>query len=350
MAVHARQKPVPALTPRETRGALWGVLRAHRFYIFFTTVWNLISLPLSLMAVFKVFGDEDGGAICVGLFLSIFLVVGVGLFWSTLKKIVRDRWLLTYGMLAQGKIAEHNHHNTASSNDRRATRIVWAFEDALGQERRADLETFDDELIGAHAPGTVVDVLFDPGEPSRSVVPSLMRADFVPPPQVEDRRPDLDRDAPGVPDAPAPWLGDSRLTLLSLPMRARGGCVLLRAGSATAGVGYLKVTADEVVQVDAQGQALASVRWAEPFTVQLTAWPLAHGELELGVTLVQRGAARGRVRFQVELPQSAVDERVVVQQLKAPYLHANDLRRLWPALRFYLQARGEDLTGQLSLP
>jgi hypothetical protein len=343
-----RQQPIPALTPRETRGALLGVLRAHKFYIVFTILWNILCLPITVMVGLGLLGEDQGGFLCFLGFMSLFLLVGFWLFWSTMGKIIRDRWLLTYGVLTQGEVVEHSQESTASQNGQRATRIIWTFEDALGQVHRGELESFDRGMISSHKPGTAVDVLFDPSDPERSVVPSLMRASFGPVAQVEDARVALDRDAPGVAQAPAPWSGQSRLTLLALPRRARGGCLGPRS-SAGAGVGYLKVSPEEIAQVDTHGEVSASVRWEEPFTVQLTAWSLPRGEVELGVTLVQRGG-QGRLRFQVELPQSAVDRGVVVQQLKAPYLHANDLRRLWPALRFYLQARGEDVTGQLSLP
>ncbi len=342
-----------ATTPRQPKNAMSSILRAHKFYVVFNIMWN--GIVFSIIGAFgagAIFSEEETGLdLCfTGAFMSIFVVAGIWLFVSLLRKIIRDRWLLTYGVLSQGHITSHSTHSTASQNGRPATRIIWNFEDHLGQTQKGEMETFNNALISSHPVDKEVDVLFDPTDPTLSTLPSLLKATFKPPAAIRDLRPDLSDMRHAKPTNMHALTQTQSLNLATLPRRARSGCLAPKLSNEE--MPTLKLSPQGIKQFNPAGDELAAIFWDSPFAVQLTAWPQAHGQLELGVTLVQRGGhagSKGRVRFQIEIEQKSVDQRLLIQQLKAPYMELDTWRTLWPALMFYAQVHGEDLHEHLDL-
>ena len=87
------------------------------------------------------------------------------------------------------------------------------------------------------------------------------------------------------------------------------------------------------------GSQTTSILLDEPFRVHLSRWEGSRhlSTVELGVTVSQ---GTNRIAFCVELPGGVVPSELPERELIAPYLPAEDFRRLWPALRHFAQLHG----------
>ena len=340
--------PAPRMTPRVLTAGRWGALKAHSFALLFGSIWAIVGGTVSVP--FLLAGLAQPGLALGGLFASLFFFVGAAMVVIAFIRAQRKLWLLRHGVVASGVVSNVGADHTYRQNKRYATKITWRYTDHEGQEREGEMSTFDPALVMTHLLGAPVEVIYNPADPTHSVLPSLLSAAFAEAPLAQDQRPKL---SPS--DTPAPAFGEAvavvkAAPLVHVPLRSRGGC-LGAGGGAQLRAGTLQLAPNALAWRDLKGQPRAELALDKPFSVSLSAWLLPAGRAELAVSVVQRGqGAEARpLRFRVELEQSKLDASIPLQQVEAPYLDAAACGGVWDALVAHAQLHGENLTGQVKV-
>lgn len=335
---------VPLHVPRPLKRRWWPALKAHSFGLLFGAIWSLVGLPITTLGLVLMLLEPVPQALIPLLLGGLFAIAGVTIFLVALRRALQKQWLLEYGVQARARVHEARLDPTFRQNQKASTLLQWTFQGLQGQHQ-GKLHTFSPPEGWQELPGEEITVLFDPAHPELSASPWLMGIQFEEQPLPEDRRPSLDRARLPLSTPPRPTAARlrahsprARRSLLGVGGEPRGGLGELRWDEQ--GITWRAQAPQEALRLD----------WGAPLRLQLTAWPLHQGELELGVTLVQRqqGEAR-RIAFKVLLQQEQVDRGVPVQQVNAPWLEASAWEQLWPVLVHALEHHGEPPAGLLDV-
>lgn len=104
-----------------------------------------------------------------------------------------------------------------------------------------------------------------------------------------------------------------------------------------------------IKQQASDGHTVALVRWAEPFSAQLSTWLLPGGEAELCLTLRARGERRAPVELRCLIEQRRVDAQVSRREAHGPYLEEAAMAQLLGHVQFFARLQGSELVEHLDL-
>ncbi|MBH25362.1 MAG: hypothetical protein CMH57_13105 [Myxococcales bacterium] len=339
---------VPAQTPREMSTGWGPVLKAHTFGLMFGGIWALVGGLL--VSVFTVIGLLAMPLMLLfGLLPLLFFVIGAAILLYALRGASRDRDLMLHGTRVVGEVVDSRLDSTVRVNQKSSTRIDYTYRALQGREHSGYERLFDDQLIRALPPGAEVPILFSPSDPSSSVLPAARDVRFVAPAPVEDNRPErLATQA-----APPPSEGWSGALPLVSSLDPAPLSVLERLMGASDGVVPMGALALDGARLSERGPGagatVASVDLEEPFVASITVWPLALGQVEVAVSLRNRGAPATEPSITVKsrLAQEQVSGHLPVQQEAGAWLKPADFERLWGHLCYHASLHGDDLRRDL---
>ncbi|MEL6181408.1 MAG: tetratricopeptide repeat protein, partial [Myxococcota bacterium] len=122
-----------------------------------------------------------------------------------------------------------------------------------------------------------------------------------------------------------PWPLPEHLTttaawpLHGQPVEARRGCLAPRASLLQMGRLELADEGHTLLRKGRQGDSLARLDLDVPFATHLSVWQRSSDQVELTVSLVERGAAANRLTCRVALTQACVGSTVARQRSSAPF-------------------------------
>lgn len=325
--------PIPTASPRRVASGFMRVARAHSFALLFGGIWA--GIGGLLLAVFTVVSCGFPPMLLGSAIASVFFFVGMIILAYAFYKTAVRNWIYTHGNVVRGRITSSRVDTTYRKNRQPAQRITYGYEDATGTLQTGYDQTFDPGVTRQFPPGTEVDLIVDPYDPSRLFCPALQEIQFESgSSQQFDWEPDVHH-TEQLAEPVGTWNCELE------PWAPRPDRPFWMPKGTAVSDGNLHATQDALTL--SAPDAARSIAWDQPFSVNTTMWPVSDDVAELNITVRRRGAqATGdAVAFKVRVPASRVPTGTARQQARVPTVPTEQFQDLYDRLRFYGQLHGE---------
>ena len=327
---------VPVRVPERTPRRLINPLEA---------VMGPLQVAIGLAAVAAVLGIVPWLVWLAGQFLPLAVVLGsvggtIALLAAARRfKRIRVRLdLLACGTRAVAEVLGPDRNlNFVHPN---AAALVLQFDDRRGDTHvlhtRRPIWLDPEQVVD----GQLIEVLYDPANPTHFVVPEWGRAEFEGGAACEDGRRAL----------PPP-----RGSLVPVRTRVEVPTFTFSASSVPLWQSLLgmsrepvgTISADDGVLEQVQGESRTTIDMSSRFATEVCAWIATAGEAEIHVSVRQNDA---RIEFRATVHQEQISANAAVKQSNAPFVRAGDLEPLWRAICEGALGQGEDPRGVLQVP
>ncbi|MEO1272219.1 MAG: right-handed parallel beta-helix repeat-containing protein, partial [Myxococcota bacterium] len=281
------------------------------------------------------------GSFLVGSWLAgIVLMTGGIIVAASLLGLSQRRAQLDQGLVIKGRVTLVDKG-----------RLTVTYTDPYGKRWTHRATRIPAQELEHYPIGSTVDVLIDPQHPGMAVLPELSDVEFSPlKPAPDHRPPSLPRRSDHALPPPRDAVVQVDLLPTLQPRLLRGLLQLARAAQPVS-LGTLLVTPEALLIEPLNAGPVQELRWEAPFVVHLSVWMISAEMAELNISLRARdqGQDSTPILFKTELPQVHLDGSLEVQQRVAPYIHPQDLGRIWPWFVHYAQLHGQDISGRCVL-